>query len=329
MINKKQSYGFSLVELMVAMVIGLIVMGGAFSMHSTTRTTQKISEVQMDMVADARFAIDIISYDLRHAGGWGGTNNDSFIDCRSTDSDCAAAPTTPTGDCAAAGDPTWSYNLDRPIFGADGTNDGNPYSGTCIPGSEKYVAGTDILEIRYADSNLPTLRAGQAYIRSNFTSGSVFVGAAAPTLNAYDTSPLTKNHELHAYAYYVSNFTDADGDGIPSLRRAALVADVDGPSIQNQILISGVEDFQVQFGIDATGDDQIIDRYVDADVIADDDWDKVYAAKIWLLMRSDVTQKNVKEKEFTLAGVEKTYGSNGFRYFLVTSVVNLRNLKQQ
>ncbi len=323
-INKKQSQGFSLVELMVAMVIGVIVVGGAFSMHSTSRSTQYASEMQMDMVADARFAIELISYDLRHAGSWGATNKASLIECRTSDSSCATDPTAVTGDCATG----WAYGISTPIFA---TNDSNPYAGatSCIGDDEGYLANTDVLDIRYADANEATLRAGQAYVRSNFTNGRIFVGATAPALNAYNSSDLTKNHELHAYAYYVSSFTDSSTDGIPSLRRVALVG---GPRLLPQILVSGVQDFQVQFGIDSTGNDQIIDRYVDADTIAAADWTKVYAAKIWLLMRSDNRQKPGigKTQTFSMAGVNKTVGGpGGFRYFMVSSVVNLRNMKQQ
>ncbi len=323
-INIKQSQGFSLVELMVAMVIGLIVVGGAFSMHSTSRSTQHVTEVQMDMAADARFAIELIAYDLRQAGSWGGTNKDSLIDCRTADTACPTVPAAVTGDCATG----WAYDLSSPIFASDGSN---PHGGSsCIGDGEKYVAATDVLEIRYADANPPTLRAGQAYVRSNFTSGRIFVGATEPVLDGYNASPLTKNHELHAYAYYVSSFTDSDPDGIPSLRRVALVPGAGAPKLEPQLLVSGVADFQVQFGIDTIGNDQIIDRYVNAGAVAD--WQKVYAAKIWLLMRSDKVQKPGvgKEKTFSMAGVDKTVGGPGdYRYFMVSSVVDLRNMKQQ
>ena len=80
--SKQRINGFSLVELMVAMVVGLIILSGVFAMHLTTRDAQKVNEMQMDMVADARFAIEMISYDLRHAGMWGGTNVKEFIICR-------------------------------------------------------------------------------------------------------------------------------------------------------------------------------------------------------------------------------------------------------
>ena len=336
MINNKQSYGFSLVELLVAMVVGLVIMTGVFSLHSVTRKTQVSSEVQMDMVADARFAIDIIAYDLRHTGMWGATNADGLIECRST-APCTTGvsiPVAATGDCTAG----WHYNLSRPIFATDGTA-GNPYSGTCIPLSEKYVAGTDVLEVRYADSNYidpltgfaKTLSSGQTYVRSNFSSGRVFTGATAPTVNRNESVPgITQNYALHAYAYYISNYTDLDGDGIPSLRRAALV---NGPAIQNQTLVSGVADLQVQFGIDLDGvkdvnGNKTVDSYVDPGPGIK--WVDVYSAKIWLLMRSDKKQIGVNTaKSFSIAGGPAiTYGGQGdYRYFLVTSVVNLRNTK--
>jgi type IV pilus assembly protein PilW len=336
MINNKQSYGFSLVELLVAMVVGLIIVTGVFSLHSATRKTQVSNEVQMDMVADARFAIELISYDLRHAGMWGGTNKDGLIECKSSDAPCTgtSVPVTAAGDCAVG----QYFNLTLPVFATDGTA-GNPYSATCIPGSEKYVANTDVLEIRYADSNYEdpitglekTLSTGQSYVRSNFVSGRVFTGAIAPELSSHESSPQTHNYVLHSFTYYVSDYTDTVGDGVPSLRRVALVK---GPAMQNQTLVSGVADLQVQFGVDADGIEDAngnlaIDRYVNPDAVTD--WTAVYAAKIWLLMRSDKKQLGVDTaKSFSIAGAAATTygGQDDYRYFLVTSVVNLRNLKQ-
>lgn len=332
--NRKQSYGFSLVELLVAMVVGLIIVSGAFSLHSGTRKTQAVNEMQMDMVADARFAIEMISYDLRHAGMYGGTNKDGLIDCRSNDANCSTTGTVPAAvgsDCAAG----WAYNLSQPVFAINSTA-GNPYSGTCITASEGYLAGTDILEIRYADSNyldsisgLPKpLTNGQAYVRSNFASGRIFTGTTQPKIGKHDSDAnITHNYILHAFAYYVSDHTDSTGDGIPSLRRAALV---NGPAVQQQTLISGVANLQVQFGENTDGDaNNTIDRYVDPDAVTD--WTQVYAAKIWLLMRSNDRQIGTDTtKSFSMAGAPAiTYGGkDDYRYFLVTSVVDLRNLRQ-
>ena len=327
--NKKQSYGFSLIELMVAMVVGLIIVSGAFSLHTGSRKTQKVNEMQMDMVADARFAIDMITYDLRHAGMWGGTNKVGLMDCKSN-TRCTQATSsgdTPPADIANDCVAGWYYNLSQPVFATDHTA-GNPYPDTCIPGSEAYLAGTDVLEVRYADSNITVpanLQPTQVYVRSNFSNGRVFVGSTPPVLDSDDSNALTQNHELFAFAYYISDFTDDPTDGIPSLRRVALV---NAATLNNQTLISGVTNLQVQFGIDVDKDQQV-DRYVDPNAVTD--WSEVYAAKIWLVMRSDKPQKGVDTaKKFRIAGAPEVTlgGQDQHRYFMVSSVVNLRNLKK-
>ena len=103
---------------------------------------------------------------------------------------------------------------------------------------------------------------------------------------------------------------------------------VNAPALQNQTLISGVTDLQVQFGEDVDGD-QVVDRYVNPNNVSD--WSAVYAAKIWLVMRSDQPQRGVDTaKSFRIAGAPAVIlgGPDDFRYFMVSSVVNLRNLKQ-
>ncbi len=337
LLNIKQSklnssQGFSLVELMVAMVVGLIIVSGAFSLHSTSRKTQIKSEEQMDLVADARFAIEMIAYDLRHAGMWGGTNKSGLVECRTSDAACAgsgdALPSA--GNDCEGGD--WYHKLNVPVFATDNAN---PYVGTCIGSGEGYVVGSDVLEVRYAESNPPVaLLSNQVYVRSNFLNGKVFVGTTQPTLQGFEDSPLTANHELKAHAYYVSNFTDVIGDGIPSLRRVALV---NAPALENHVLISGVVDLQVQFGVDTTGN-AIVNQYQHPTAItAANNWENVYAAKIWLLMRTDEQQTGVDTVKtftipgsFNLNGVAETEfgGQDDFRYFMVSSVVELRNLKQ-
>jgi len=325
-----RTQGFTLVELMVAMVVGLLIVGGAFSLHIGSRDTQIANEAQMDMVADARFAIELITQDLRSAGMWGRTSADSLIDCRDTDPDGPCTPTstgdTPpspmSGDCR----PAWYYDL-VPVFAHDGDVTGNPYAATCISDSEGYVAGTDILEIKYADAFPPTALLGnQAYIRSNAVNGRIFIGTVPPKLEARDDHKMTDNFELNAVAYYISNHTDNAGDGIPSLRRVSLV---NSPGLQNQLLASGVVDLQVQFGIDTDGD-KTVDRYVNPNQVGTrEDWmTRVYSAKIWLLMRTDKQMDGVDtEKTFTMAGVSDTYGGqDDYRYFMVSDVVSLRNL---
>ncbi|MDT8424089.1 MAG: prepilin-type N-terminal cleavage/methylation domain-containing protein, partial [Desulfuromonadales bacterium] len=64
----KNQRGFTLTEMLVAMVIGMLVASGAYSVFfSTTRTARKqeqVSEIQQNL----RVAMERVSQDIRHAG---------------------------------------------------------------------------------------------------------------------------------------------------------------------------------------------------------------------------------------------------------------------
>ena len=336
--NFRRSSGFSLVELMLAMLIGLIIMGGVMQMYVSTRDTQRSSDDQLALLADARFAMETIAYDLRHTGVWGRHNMSSLIACQKAGAnalDCPAGFTMPlaTADCA---DEEYIY-MERPLFASD--ND-NPYAATCA--SESYKADTDVLSVRYADTNkiaTTQLAKDVVYVRSNTRASMVFVATGptypdAPGFYKWDDPEATSNHLLISRAYYVSDYTDVAGDGLPSLRRADLVA---GPAMDSEVLLTGVEDFQLEFGIDvavdgaaaAKGDGQV-DAYVNASNVTNWRKGEVIAVRIWLLMRSERQDRdNISSAQtFTIAGNTVTTPNDGYRRYLVSSVVKLRNTYQ-
>jgi type IV pilus assembly protein PilW len=71
----KQAYrrcrGFSLVELMVGMAIGLVVVLGAMSMVVQIQTGSWNLQVETRLNQDLRAAADVIARDLRRGGYWG------------------------------------------------------------------------------------------------------------------------------------------------------------------------------------------------------------------------------------------------------------------
>jgi len=309
----KQQQGFSLVEMMLAMLIGIIILGGILSVYNNTRDVQRVSEEQIHLVSDARFAIETIAYDLRHAGVFGGTNLPTTIKCYKGDPTCATPLVTSASDCQTR----WYIDITVPIFASEATN---PYS-TCPITS--HLANTDVMVVRFADSNpiaAVNLTAGTAYVRSNYQAGALFIGTTPPVIPD-DTNALTSNHLLVSRAYYVSDFTDTAGDGLPSLRRVDLVA---GPAIQDQLILPGVENMQIQFGVD-TDKDLSVDQYVNADKVTD--WTKVYSARVWVLVRSQRVDKTVDTSQtFTIAGNSVAFGNDGYRRLLMSSVINLRNM---
>lgn len=63
--------GFSLVELMVAMLIALIVMAGVISSFVSSKNTNRINDELAFIQESARFALDYMSRDIRQAGDFG------------------------------------------------------------------------------------------------------------------------------------------------------------------------------------------------------------------------------------------------------------------
>jgi prepilin peptidase dependent protein B len=67
----KSQRGLSLVELMVAVAIGLIVIAAAFSFFSRHLRESRAVQVELRLMQDLRSASDLIARDLRRAGHWG------------------------------------------------------------------------------------------------------------------------------------------------------------------------------------------------------------------------------------------------------------------
>lgn len=67
----RRAAGFTLVELMIALVLGLIVVGGALAVFVSQRVTANLSSQQTDVLAEGRLALDALARDLRAAGDFG------------------------------------------------------------------------------------------------------------------------------------------------------------------------------------------------------------------------------------------------------------------
>ena len=296
-------------------------MSGVMSLYLTTRDTQRSSEDQLALLGDARFAIETIGFDLRHAGVWGELNEWKMIAChKDSELPCNDNMPAATADCS-----TSEYiNFKAPLSGSDGVN---PFASTCA--AKSYKAGTDVLGVRYADSNrilTASLSSNVAYVRSNIVNGQVFFGSTLPASDLYkwNNNATTHNHLLVSRAYYVSTYTNSPGDGLPSLHRVSLEA---GPLMNDEMLLPGVEDFQLEFGID-TDKDMQVNTYVKASNVPDWTNGTVQSVKIWVLVRSRrVDRDNISAAQtFNIAGATVTTPNDGYRRMLVSSVIKLRNM---
>ena len=68
------SAGFSLIELMVALTIGLVLIGGAVYVYQQSRDTYALNESTARLQEEARYALSLIEPDVQLAGYYGYTN---------------------------------------------------------------------------------------------------------------------------------------------------------------------------------------------------------------------------------------------------------------
>ena len=76
---QRSQTGFSIVELMVAITLGAILLGGAVSLFVNNRQSYEINNDLSRLQENARFALQMISADLRMAGYVGCNNNQDGV----------------------------------------------------------------------------------------------------------------------------------------------------------------------------------------------------------------------------------------------------------
>lgn len=254
------SRGYTLVQLLVALVLTSLLLAGFVTVHGRTRQAvsrvESLAEVQDTLVQ----AMAYMAGDLRQAGfaGIAGAAGDMVG---------IAGPGDPvvlpvSGDCGR----NFSLRLDRPVEAYDGR-----YPLDCTPhGIAK--PGADVLVVRRLASHSSSAETGRLQAGLWLGGGTLFIDEP-PTESA-------EVRDLVTSVYYVST---QRGEGNPVLRRKTLVR---GPRIMDEEIAPGIEDLQVQLGLDLDG--ALLPVSADAYVHPDDPrllepGVRVVAVRIWLL----------------------------------------------
>ena len=258
---RQRSAGLSLVELMVAMVIGFLILAAMLSAYNSGSSTGAANARYAEVQTNGRFGIDKLRREIQHAGFLGmsftGLTRDS---------------TTATTDALCGG----SINVTDITQRIWGANDAKTLS--CIADAD-YARG-DVLVLRRAGlSTVSSLVANNAYIRTEFIKATAFVGATAP---ANIQAPY-EDYPLQVDIYYVSPYTNVVGDGVPALKRLKLGA---GPAFTSEVVATGIENMQIQYGVIGAG--SVV--FLNANSVPATDWGNVVAVRLWLLARSSEPQ---------------------------------------
>ncbi|MGH8222087.1 MAG: PilW family protein, partial [Woeseiaceae bacterium] len=232
----RRESGVTLVEIMVALAIGSFLMIGAVQVYSQSRQAFVINESIARVQETAQFAMDTIEADLRMASNFGRHSRGSAVEGRSLPGDTNPKGLTAHAGCGA----TWALDLARPVEGSN-----NAYALPCAAQTAAQ-ANSDVITTRRTtvDPQLP--QAGRVQIQSTRIQGELFDDGNVP--GGFDPVE-SQTHTLLVNSYYVA----ADSQlipGAPTLRRKSLQAG----GVVDQEVAPGVENLQVQFGVDMDQD---------------------------------------------------------------------------
>ncbi|MDY0014155.1 MAG: PilW family protein [Rhodocyclaceae bacterium] len=325
--NLRRQGGLTLVELMVALTLGLLLSGMIVGIFVSNHQSYRIQNALARIQESGRFGLEFMGRDIRGA---------SFL-----------------GSCQPAGDihrvtNTLSSGYFANVavgvegFDAGGTDDWEPALDSSIS-DESPTDGSDILTLRLAGDGVPVetpymddpSAAIQVQADDRFKQGNIAVVCDASAAAIFQITSISSGSLVHGKnlgkkfgagaeiftfstkSYFVA--TSQSGSG------TSLWVKVDDADPVE--LVEDVERMQIEYGLSPGNEDQSADRYVAAPDV--DDWARVVAVRLHLLiasgepgLRSDGAQSmtfNDNDKDTpplpSSTRIRKTF----------TSVINLRN----
>jgi type IV pilus assembly protein PilW len=305
--------GMSLVELMVSVAIGLLITLAISTLFLNTNRSNKENNDTASMQENARFAMESIASDIRHAGFFGNVQNSADIDPNGV--------TMPPGtDCSsmATGTP---YMLDfsnsQQLIGYS-TGLSNSALTTLIAPCTIATAVTlpaadnTILAIKRVSSSSRTYdtfhtmpvskadgggkEAGRIFVHSTGSVARLGNGSSEPF-----TQPSTQIWEYMPRFYYVTHTIVTEGGRNvykQTLYRSTYGIETEGEWL-NEPLAEGIERFHMEFGVDS--DDDGTPNYF-SDVPADIDFNGVVSARVHVLARTTNVDINYNDTNSYILG---------------------------
>jgi type IV pilus assembly protein PilW len=240
--------GYTLVELMVSITIGLIILAALVTLFAGNSRERGEVERANEQTENGRYALQLLSEDLRDAGYLASFNPGTVAGPNPQLTIPVALPNPCATNVA-----TLNSAMTLAVQGYDDVTVAN------APGCLQDVRpGTDVLVVRRAstcavgDAGCDLQVAGDVYFQASgsaaeFTAGTYYVlDSNVASFNLHTkTGAGAPIYQYRTHIYFVAN-DDKPGDGIPTLKRAEL-----GAGAFNIVpLVEGIENLQLEYGLD-------------------------------------------------------------------------------
>lgn len=316
----RSQHGVTLVELMVSMVLGLVMIGGAITLFAEVKRSYSENERVLQMQDDARFALAEISRDIAATGFWGELSDPGSI--------ANDASLTIDVDCGSAGAP-WAYDLTEQVSTLDNATGATAAARYGCLDAAVVRTDSDVVALKRTTGNTTPapLAAGTVYLRSNGVVGMLYQQPEAVPPAMVVPPPAAEWQYVPSVWYVRTHASDADrSDGIPTLCRKRL-DDSGTPSMIDECIARGVETLQLEFGLDDDADGAA-NRYVSAPTAAE--MTQLVSVRVSLLVRSSTPQTGYTNDKVYRVGNHPDYRpADDFYRRVYTATVNVRNLGNQ
>lgn len=258
--------GMSLIELMVAVALGLLILTGLVTVFVNSSAARNEVERTARQIENGRYAIEILSDDLRLAGYFGELDP---IPANARFATPVPLPGVLPDPCAILVDPEdWKPTL---FFYLQGYHNGTGLGAGCsaatnIKTNADATTNPDIVVVR----RVRTCSVGDAgcepkddlkpYLQASLCATEIDtpyvldLGSVAPTLHLKGASPTTcgatvalRQHMVHVY--YISTDNGA-GANVPSLKRLEYSTESGALAMKAVPLVEGIEQLNIEYGLD-------------------------------------------------------------------------------
>jgi type IV pilus assembly protein PilW len=337
--KRHHARGFSVVELMVAMTIGLILIGGALSVLYSSKVTYSENERVGRLQETGRAAVELMLRDLR-AGGFKGCSANTLFTNALGSTDVLSNFAVPVQGFDYQSSASWSPTINTTIIPS--ARDGSDIfairttrlsSPTFTTNAAMANATADVSVDRNGTDSVPT---GSTLMISDCSAAAVFAvsaftGGTGTATIAHLSTDLgiafgmgARVVPVDTVIYYIRDSgTTRNGVKNPSLWRRV-------GSAAPQELIEGVENMQILYGVDTDGD-RLVDSYVPAsDAAVSANWNRVISVSIGMLIRS-IEPNSIMPDTQTYTLLDPLIGAkvgpfnDRYQRTLYTTTVALRN----
>lgn len=336
--------GVTLIELMIAMVIGFLLVGAVMSLYFNMRSSFRYQETFSRVQENGRFSMDMLARDIRMAGYNGCGDITDFANVVN------GGATSP-----------W-LNFNTPVIGYEGGASTFPTEIT----SAGAVAGTDAIILlgvdtsselvvkshnppsAQIDTNIHSIKPGEILLITDCSHASVFqitgptnnnnnatnvvhntgtgtpgnctkyLGASCPNTKSYQYRPGSSMLKVYSNAYFIAPASSGVGRALWAM---TLTGGTSGAPAARE-LIEGVENMQITYGLDSSPIDRSADKFVTADLVTD--WKQVVAVRVSLLVKSAKSDVASKSQVYEYNGTTTTPTDKYLRK-VFTDTITVRN----